>query len=201
MGGSPVAACGQVTALDQSITARDETGGASERLSGLIETNAGIEAGDSGGPLVSAAGRVIGMTTASSGGFFFSEASSQGFAIPSNTATTLAQEIMRGRSSNRVHIGPTAFLGLQVTAYVGFGAPGGPQVVVTGVAAGSPAGRAGLLPGDVIVSVNGQTVQTPTELTSLLQKSAPGDDVAIKWRDTSGRLHAISVIAGTGQPA
>jgi S1-C subfamily serine protease len=166
----------------------------------LIETNRGIEAGDSGRPLVSAAGRVIGKTTASFGGFF-SEGSSQGFAIPSNTATTVATQIMRGRSSNRIHIGPTAFPGLQVAAHVGFAAPGVPQVVLIGGAAGSPAGRAGLMPGDVIVSVNDHTVQTPTELTSLLPADAPGDDVGIKWLDTSGRLHTISVIAGTGQPA
>jgi S1-C subfamily serine protease len=55
------------------------------------------------------------------------------------------------------------------------------------------------MPGDVIVSVNSQTIQTPTELASLLQKSAPGDDIGIKGRDTSGRLHTISVIAVLGR--
>jgi S1-C subfamily serine protease len=68
VGGTPSVAPGTVTALDQSITATDEAGENSEQLSGLIEVAANIQAGDSGGPLVNAAGQVIGVDTAGSGG-------------------------------------------------------------------------------------------------------------------------------------
>src|SRR6202042_3737587 len=85
-GGTPSAAGGTVTALDQAITASDEGDGTSERLTGLIETNADIQAGDSGGSLVNSAGQVVGMDTAASSGFSFQSAGEssgyQGYAIP-----------------------------------------------------------------------------------------------------------------------
>ena len=68
VGGTPSVAAGTVTALNQSITASDEGSGTSEQLSGLIETNADIQAGDSGGSLVNSYGQVIGVDTAASSG-------------------------------------------------------------------------------------------------------------------------------------
>ena len=65
-GGTPSVATGTVTALNQSITASDEGSGNSEQLSGLIESNAPIQAGDSGGSLVNASGQGVGMDTAAS---------------------------------------------------------------------------------------------------------------------------------------
>jgi S1-C subfamily serine protease len=65
-GGTPSVATGTVTALNQSITASDEGSDNSEQLSGLIESNAPIQAGDSGGSLVNSSGQVIGMDTAAS---------------------------------------------------------------------------------------------------------------------------------------
>jgi S1-C subfamily serine protease len=63
-GGTPSVAAGSITALDQSITASDESSGESEQLSDMLETNANIQPGDSGGPLVNGSGQVIGMDTA-----------------------------------------------------------------------------------------------------------------------------------------
>jgi S1-C subfamily serine protease len=68
-GGTPSVAAGQVVALNQSITASDESSGLSENLTGLIESNADIQAGDSGGSLVNQYGQVIGMDTAASSGY------------------------------------------------------------------------------------------------------------------------------------
>ena len=65
-GGTPSVAAGHVTSLNQAITASDEGGGASERLTGMIETNANIQPGDSGGALVNTAGQVVGINTAAS---------------------------------------------------------------------------------------------------------------------------------------
>src|SRR4051794_6312622 len=89
-GGTPSAAAGTVTGVNQSITASDTDGSNPEQLSGLIETDAGIQPGDSGGPLLNASDTVVGMDTA---------ASSQGddaYAIPIATALAVAHQIETG---------------------------------------------------------------------------------------------------------
>src|ERR1700760_2124515 len=70
-GGTPSVATGAVTALNQSITASDESSSTSEQLTGLLETNADIQAGDSGGPLVNEHGQIVGIDTAASSGYSF----------------------------------------------------------------------------------------------------------------------------------
>jgi len=117
-GGTPSVATGAVTALNQGITASDEGSGAnSEQLTGLIETNANIQPGDSGGALVNSYGQVIGMNTAASSGTQFQSASSQSavqaYAIPIDNAETIAKQIEAGQGSSTVHIGATAFLGIE----------------------------------------------------------------------------------------
>jgi S1-C subfamily serine protease len=119
-GGTPSVATGTVTALNQSITASDEGSGAnSEQLSGLIETNADIQPGDSGGALVDAYGQVIGMNTAASSGTQFQSESGQSavqaYAIPIDNAETIADQIEAGQGSSTVHIGATAFLGIETS--------------------------------------------------------------------------------------
>jgi len=117
-GGTPSVATGAVTALNQGITASDEGSGAnSEQLTGLIETNANIQPGDSGGALVNSYGQVIGMNTAASSGTQFQSASSQtavqAYAIPIDNAETIAKQVEAGQGSSTVHIGATAFLGIE----------------------------------------------------------------------------------------
>lgn len=89
-GGTPTAAAGKVTGLDQGVTVADGISGTFERLQGLIGTDAAVQAGDSGGPLLDTAGRVIGMDTAASGGFVFRSDSVGGFAIPIGVVLRLA---------------------------------------------------------------------------------------------------------------
>ena len=118
-GGTPSAAGGTVTALNQSITAQDQGDGTSEQLKGLIGTNADIQAGDSGGALVNTSGQVIGVDTAASAGYSFQfngqNQGSQGYAIPINTAMSIARQIEAGNGSSTVHIGTTAFLGVELS--------------------------------------------------------------------------------------
>ncbi|MEV4259348.1 trypsin-like peptidase domain-containing protein, partial [Spirillospora sp. NPDC049652] len=119
-GGAPKVARGKVTALDQTVVARDDSDGSSEKLSGLIETDAAIRPGDSGGPLFNAAGEVVGMDTAASAGFKMNkQGKGRGFAIPINRALAIAEQIRRGRAGPKVHIGQTAMLGVQVRAVEG----------------------------------------------------------------------------------
>src|SRR5919204_1441470 len=144
--GSLTSARGRITGLGKTITASD--GQSSEQLTGLIETNANIQPGDSGGPLLDSAHRVVGIDTAGSVGLRFQAATSDAYAIPINRAVAIAKQIEAGRASANVHIGATAFLGVQVEAG-GADAPVA-GVLVDTVVSGSPADKAGLVAGDVI---------------------------------------------------
>jgi len=187
-GGTPTAASGAVVALNQQIVASDEGASTSEQLTGLIQTNAAIRPGDSGGPLVDKAGRVIGIDTAASSSYTFRSTGSQGFAVPINTAVDIASQIIDHKSSATVHIGPTAFLGvgLAPTGSQGGSGPSSAGATVTGVLPGSAASQVGLTVGDVIVSVDGRRVDSPTTLSALLGAYHPGDKVTIGWKDSSG---------------
>jgi S1-C subfamily serine protease len=209
-GGLPSTAQGTIQALNQSIQASDQGAGTTEDLHGMIETNAPIEAGDSGGPLVNGSGQVIGMDTAantSSGMMFggYSEQATQGFAIPINTAMSIASSIESGKASSTVHIGLAGFMGVNVTDASdpqgcstggdGFGGGGFDQspvssgALICAVSNGSPAAKAGLQTGDVITSVNGTTISSASGLTTLTSSSHPGDQFTITYVDASGAKH------------
>jgi S1-C subfamily serine protease len=118
-----VPAAGQITALNQTITATDEGGSIlSETLHGMIETNADIVSGDSGGPLATAAGQVIGMDTAGNDVRFQSQ-SAAGFAIPIDTALAIARQIAAQQASSTISIGYPPFIGI----YIAQGSNASPQ--------------------------------------------------------------------------
>lgn len=202
-GGKPSVAPGRVVGLGQSITASDASAGTSERLSGLIHTNAPIEPGDSGGPLVNTAGEVVAINTAASNGpqfrFQSRHSQTQAFAIPVRQAKSIEQEIEAGRPSATVHIGPTAFLGVQIAA----GQPDGGAAPstgahVAGVLPASPSAQAGLSGGDVIVAVGGHTVTSPSGLQLVLGRYHPGDRVTMRWVDSSGLAHSAILTLANG---
>src|SRR5215471_7575223 len=131
-GGTPSVVSGRITGLGQSITASDEGAGDAERLTGMIGHNAPIQPGDSGGPLVNTEGEVIGMNTAASASSGTgspsqsgqAQTATQAFAIPITRASSIADQIEAGTSSSSVHIGATAFLGVE-TSPSGLGSTGG----------------------------------------------------------------------------
>jgi S1-C subfamily serine protease len=119
--GSIATTAGQVTGLNQTITASDEGGSTtSETLNGMIQTNADIVSGDSGGPLSSSAG-VIGMDTA--GNEPSDQQAAAGFAIPVNTALSVARQIAGGRASSTITIGYPPFVGI----FIASGSSSSPQ--------------------------------------------------------------------------
>jgi S1-C subfamily serine protease len=180
-GGAPSAVDGRVAALNQSESASDALTGSNETLVGLIQVDAAIRPGDSGGPTVNAANQVIGLNTAASENFHLGRG--QGFAIPINEAMAIAGQIRSGASSPTVHIGPTAFLGVGVND-----AAGGAGAVVRQVIPTGPAAGAGINPGDVITSVNGQPVNSATALTNILDQHHPGDGVSVGLGDRSSNV-------------
>ena len=195
-GGTPTSVSGTVTALNRSITAQDRSTGTSEELTGLIEVTAAIEPGDSGGPLASTSGEIIGMNTAASEGFRYQTTTGTGYAIPINQAIAIANEIEAGNGSATVHIGETAFLGIQTGTLARSGSVDG--ALVLGVLSGSSAEDAGLSSRDVIEYLNGQRVHSPTALTELLDRYHPGDRLTIRWTDGAGQAHSGTVVTTTG---
>jgi S1-C subfamily serine protease len=200
-GGTPSVAAGRITGLHVSIIANDQAAGTSEHLNGLIRTDAGIQAGDSGGPLVSASGQVVGVDTAASSLFSFQAGTAQGFAIPIGRALGIARQIEAGRGSATVHIGPTGFLGVHLEKARVPGSQGQTGAGVVSVIGGFPAAQAGLRPGDVIVSVAGSPVTSPSSIAAALVPHHPGDHIALRWVDRAGQSHTATVVLTPGPAA
>jgi S1-C subfamily serine protease len=201
--GTLTSATGTVTGLGKSITVSDDQGG-TEQLKGLIETNAALQPGDSGGPLLNSSGKVIGMDTAASTSFGFRAASaSDSYAIPINTATTIAKQIESGKATALVHIGSTAFMGVQIAGTLGNGGSGAPTssgALIAGTVAGGPASSAGLTAGDVITAINGKSVSSPSAITSLILTKKPGAKITVTYTDQLGTSHVTTVTLGSGPP-
>jgi len=158
------------------------------------------EAGDSGGPLVGSAGQVIGMNTAASSQFQISSGAAQAFAIPASQAVPIAAAIAAGRASAAVHIGATAFLGVQVVWYPVLvpGNPASSGAGVAGITPGTPAAGAGLVPGDVIVSLGGHAVTSAMSLRSVMDTYHPGDTASLRWVGEAGQAHTAVIVLAAG---
>jgi S1-C subfamily serine protease len=196
--GPPTVTDGTITAMNQSITAGDP-GGPSENLTGLLETNAVLRPGDSGGPLANGAGEVIGMDTAASGGRRFRSGSTTGFAIPINKAKAIADQVMAGKASSVIHIGPSAFLGVEVAPTANGGSNGSSNgVSLSGVVPSTPAQSVGLASGDTIVAIDGKSVSAPTDLTQAISAHHPGDRIQVAWVDQAGQHHNATVQLAIG---
>lgn len=187
-GGTPSAVPGRVTALNETVTASDELTGGSETLTNMIKADTPIRPGDSGGPMVNGAGQVIGMNTAASDSFQFG---GSGFAIPINQALGIANQIRSGAASATVHIGDTGFLGVGVADRNG-------TAEVLQVIPGTPAAETGINEHDVITSVNGMPVNSPTALTGVLDQLHPGDTVTLTWRGPMGGERSATVTLAPG---
>lgn len=210
-GGTPSITGGTVSALNQTVTISDDTGG-SEQLAGLIQVAADVQPGDSGGPLVNTAGQVIGVDTAGSAGSRLQPSGAVGLAIPINDAIAISTQIEAGSASATIHIGPSGILGVLVQqpsppARLGQHRrfrtrqrPAASGALIAGVTPGSPAEQSGLVTGDVIVSLDGAAVDSPATLTTALATHHPGDSVQLVWVDPSGQQHTATVQLAAGPP-
>ena len=200
-GGLPSVATGKVTGLASSITATDEGDGTSERLTGVLQTNANIQPGDSGGPLLNRSGEVVGINTAASksGTTTSAATTTQAFAVPINRAMSIAKQIESGTGSTTLHIGPTAFLGVAIASQQQ--SPGGNGAAIAGTVPGGAASQAGLAAGDEIVSLGGQSIGSASDIRTALVTHHPGDKVKVTWVDANGQQHSVTVTLGSGPPA
>lgn len=199
-GGTPHATQGQVTALDQTITA--STGGSqSETLNGMIQSDAVIYEGDSGGALVNTSGQVVGMITAGQAQGFRSSASDIGFAISSNTALSIVNRIRAHEQASDLTYGQVGYMGVQVqsldsasAAQLGLNVTSGALVVA--VVSGSPAQSAGITRSSVITNVGGSAVTSSDTLGTAIKSHQPGEKVSVTWVNQSGTHTATVTLAG-----
>jgi S1-C subfamily serine protease len=201
VGGTPTSAGGSISKLDQAVTASDSLDGTSENLAGMIAVTADVQPGDSGGPLVDAAGKVLGMDTAGPSGFSFDfstrTSGAAGYAIPIDTAMTIVSKILSGTQTSSIHVGPTAFLGVLITS----GSSGTSGAKIASVVPGGAAATAGLAKGDVITSINGQTIDSTTSVSQALVPLHPGDTVPVSWTNASGHQVTASATLQPGPSA
>lgn len=197
--GAAAAAPGSITALERAVTARNSADGSRNKLTGLLEVDAAVRPGDSGGPLVDAQGLVIGVDTAGNADpdpARENPAQPRSFAVPIDDAMAVVDQIRTGKTSGTVRVGPTPLLGISVRDHRG--TPGGAEVVW--VSFSTPADDAGLRPGDVIVSFDGDPIGSSADLTRTMMAEHPGDRVEIGWLDADGGRRAATVILESGPP-
>ncbi len=206
LGGTPTVTSGIVSALHRQINATDAGSANTEHLSGLLQTDAPINPGNSGGPLVNAAGQVIGMNTAAANGSGTTTASNIGFAIPINQAISIATDIEQGKAVGSIVLGTHGIMGVDVETIQSAESPLGGGITlpvnqgaaVYQVLGGSPAARAGISAGDVIVGFDGHSITTITQLGKLVGQSHAGQQVSVTWVDTSGARHTATLTLEAG---
>src|SRR5262245_10786771 len=158
----------------------------------MLQTDASINPGNSGGPLIDVHGQVVGINTAivandRSGGNV-----GIGFAVPINAVKQVLPQLRKG-SVQRCQLG-VQILTAPVTEETAkqLKIPNAAGAIISRVEPGSAAERAGLRPGDVIVSYNGTTIRDAEHLTSLVVDTTPGTNVPIVfYRD--GQQQRVSV--------
>jgi serine protease Do len=174
---------GVISGLQRDILASNANGSRAERLTGLIQTDAGINQGNSGGPLLDITGNVIGVNVAVAG-----NAENIGFAIPSNLVKDLLDRLSKEGSIERPRLGVrflpvTEELAKQNNLKVNYGAliQRGESINDLAVIPGSPADKAGLRENDIILEVNGIEIDNKNNtLPRLIQNYKINDTVDIK---------------------
>jgi serine protease Do len=168
----------QATVTAGIISAKDR-GGIGHQFQRFLQTDAAINPGNSGGPLVDLAGQVIGINTAIITGSRGYEG--VGFALPSSTAISVYDQIVKQGRVTRGSIG-VSFQEEPSTNPITLKSLGAPYgLVIEGVEPGSPAEKAGLKGGDVITSVNGQPVKTGNDLVNPIAQAAIGSKVKLTY--------------------
>jgi len=188
--GQPVVAIGSPYGLEETVTSgivsalhREMTAPNNFTIADSIQTDAAINHGNSGGPLLDLNGRVIGVNAQikSETG----ENTGVGFAIPSNTVRSIASRLASTGSVKH------AYLGVSIGD-----SQNGNGVVLNEVRPGTPAEKAGLQQGDVVLSVDGRKVTDASSLGQAIDAHQPGDTITVTYtRD--GSTHTTRVTLAT----
>ena len=159
---------GIISGLDRTIQTEKET------MTGLMQTDASINPGNSGGPLLNENGQVIGINSAK-----VSSAEGIGFSIPINTAKPIIEQVIKSGNFEKVTLG---IKGIDVTTFeasTGTDLAADEGVYIAEVVDNTPAQRAGIQAGDVIVKVGEDNTPTMTDLNKVLYKYKSGQSTKI----------------------
>jgi serine protease Do len=183
--GSPFGLQATVTAGIVSAKARQIGQGP---FDDFLQTDAAINPGNSGGPLVSMAGEVIGINTAIVAG-----GTGIGFAIPVNMAKKIYTELVAKGKVSRGWLG-VSIQPLSPELAKSFGAKDHGGVLISDVMPDSPAAKAGLEPGDILLEFNGKKTEDPADLQRAVGLTVPGTTATAKvWRDRSERTLELRI--------
>ena len=173
---------GVISGLGRSVLASDFSGGESNQLIGVIQTDASINFGNSGGPLLNNTGQVIGINTAIAYG-----AQNIGFAIPVDEVKNAIESVKKFGKIVRPWLGVryvpiNKVIQEENKLSVDYGVliVKGDRVNDLAVVSGSPADKAGLVENDIILEINGQKLTTKSPLIKILSQFNPGDEVTFK---------------------
>lgn len=155
----------------EGIEAGDPFSGATERLGEVIQTDAAINPGNSGGPLLDSSGNVIGVNVAVTQG-----AQNIGFAIPANSVKPIIDEFLATGKITRPYLGVRYEI-ISKTRALAYEVPEG--AYIREVIAGSPAEKAGIKVGDIILTINGQSVRADNPLSQIIQSKKISDVIEL----------------------
>ncbi|HEY3350376.1 MAG TPA: trypsin-like peptidase domain-containing protein [Thermoanaerobaculia bacterium] len=172
--GNPFGLSNTVTTGIVSAVHRTVKGESGRNYSDFLQTDAAINPGNSGGALVNILGELIGINTAIVGG-----ANTIGFAIPIDRVRRVADDLLNYKEVKRVWLGVRG-----TTATAGNGRPSarGQGLRVRSVWPGSPAAKAGLVPGDVVVALDGRPVESREDFDTALASVGPGKALSVAYR-------------------
>ncbi len=170
---------GIISGFGRSLEAGDGSGGSSETLQNLFQTDTAINKGNSGGPLVNTSGQVIGINTAIAG-----DAENIGFTIPINDIKGLITSVLKEGKLLRPYLGVryitlTDDYAYQYNLTVKRGAYLAPSQGQAVILDNSPASKAGLKEKDVITKIDNQAIDENNSLTSILGQHSVGDKVTL----------------------
>jgi len=182
--GQSVMAIGNPFGLDHTVTsgvvsAKGRTVNLNENspYSSYIQTDASINPGNSGGPLCNLRGEVIGINTA-----IYSQSGNNigiGFAIPANVAKKVAQDLASQGKVVRAGFGAVV-QSLDSRMAASFGLDSTAGALLSSINAGEAADKAGLKPGDIVLTFDGEPVDSASDLVAKLYTKAPGDQAQVE---------------------
>jgi len=180
---------GVISAKGRPVTIPDESTGKQRVYKDLIQTDAAINPGNSGGPLISLDGKVIGINTAIN-----AQAQGIGFAIPINTAKEVLDELIKSGSITRPYIGVVIQdLTKDLADYFKLKEPNG--AIIADVVSGSPAEKAGLMRGDVILKINDKDIKNSNDVTDIVGKAKINDKLVMVIL-RNGQTRFVTVVVG-----
>ena len=181
LGYDDTATTGIVSALNRPVTVTDDSG--SDIVTNAVQIDAAINPGNSGGPTFNAAGQVIGINSSIASTATSSDSAGSigiGFAIPSNLVKRVANEIIKDGKVKHVALGVTITTGtVEADGVTRAGAKVTAGTSGSAVVSGSPADKAGLKVGDVIVACDGNAVSSTYSLLGYVRASALNDKVTL----------------------